>query len=147
MVKSINFIKYSLKNVLRRQCLQFLFLRYCCLKTGQCYHAPSGVQRAKGLEFQWKTKKQYGFCWNYLKKWLTYKVRRFWIVFISFYFISFQFFFILFNPSATVKIKKLDSWYSNSSTNSNNQKLESHKCNFFLSGFSFTNIHKVRVFN
>ena len=40
------------------------------------------------LKFQWKTKKMSGFYWNYLlEKWLSYKLRRFWMVFNFFHFV------------------------------------------------------------
>ena len=76
--KSINLhdirklVEYSLKNVISRLCLLLPFSRYCFPKIGWDYHSPSGVQRVKGLKFQWKTKKILGICWNSLESdWLT----------------------------------------------------------------------------
>ena len=66
--KSINLniirklIKYSLKNNVIEQCLLLPFSKYCSWNVGQYYHPPSGAQGAKGLKFQRKTKKTFGFC-------------------------------------------------------------------------------------
>ena len=50
-----------------RQFLLLPFSRYCCSKVGRYFHPPSGVQGAKRLKFDWKIKKLFSFCWNYLK--------------------------------------------------------------------------------
>ena len=42
-------VEYSLENVWQRQCLLFLFSRYCCPKVGRYCDPLSGVQEAKGL--------------------------------------------------------------------------------------------------
>ena len=60
-------IECSLKNLLWRQNFMPLFLRYCCVNLCQYYYLHSGEQRAKGLNFQWKTKKLFRFCLNFLK--------------------------------------------------------------------------------
>ena len=54
--------KNSLKMFLWRQWLLLPFSRYCCSKAGCYFHRPSEVQGAKELNFQWKTKKVFGFC-------------------------------------------------------------------------------------
>ena len=51
-----------------RQCLLSTFLRYCCSDVGWYYEPHSRLQGAKGLCFQWKTKKMFNFCWNCLKR-------------------------------------------------------------------------------
>ena len=49
-----------------------MYLRYCCLKFGWYYHLSSGLQRAKGLYCQWKTKRMFSFFKNSLKSdWIT----------------------------------------------------------------------------
>ena len=50
-----------------RQCWLFLFSKYCCLKEGRYYHSRNGAQGTKVLNFQWKTKEMFGFCWYCLK--------------------------------------------------------------------------------
>ena len=72
--KSINLhiIRTLIEYSLQRQCLLLLFLRYCCPKVSRYYQPPSGEQGAKGLKFQWKTKKIFRICWKCLKgDWLT----------------------------------------------------------------------------
>ena len=86
-----------------------MFSRYCCPKVGRHCDPPSGAQGAKGLKFQWKAKKNIDNLLKLLEKWLTYKLRRFWMVF--------NFFLILFNPFSNEKIKKLDFWDANNYTN------------------------------
>ena len=76
--KSINLhtirklIEYSLKKFEQKQCLLLTFSRYWCPKVGWYYHLLCGVQGAKELKFQWKTKKIFGIYWNCLKSdWLA----------------------------------------------------------------------------
>ena len=63
-----------------------MFSRYCCPKVGRYCDPPSGAQGAKGLKFQWKAKKNIDNLLKLLEKWLTYKLRRFWMVFNFFWF-------------------------------------------------------------
>ena len=63
-----------------------MFSRYCCPKVGRYCDPPSGAQGAKGLKFQWKVKKNIDNLLKLLEKWLTYKLRRFWMVFNFFWF-------------------------------------------------------------
>ena len=64
------------------------------------------------LNFQWKTKKMFGFCWNCLKSdWLKRLGTFEWFL-ISL---------ISFNPFSTGKILKLDFWDPNNSTNFKHQ--------------------------
>ena len=54
--KSINLhiirklIRYSLKNIVWRQCLLSPFLRHCCSKVGRYYDSHSGLQGAERLK-------------------------------------------------------------------------------------------------
>ena len=86
--KSINLqsirklIEYSLKNLLQRQCLLLLFLRYCCLKVGQYYHLPTQQGTgSKKVKVPVKNQKNIRNLLKLLEKWLTYKLRRFRMVF------------------------------------------------------------------
>ena len=56
----LKLIKCSLKNVWVKAIFFSPVLRYCCLKVCQYYDLHSRLKRAKGLKFQWKTKKMFG---------------------------------------------------------------------------------------
>ena len=81
----------------------------------------SRVEGAKGLKFQWKLPQNCKLL-KLLEKWLTYKIRKFLMVFI-FIFI----FLTLFNPFSSGEIEKLDFWDANNSTNFRHRYVENHK--------------------
>ena len=85
--KSKKLVEYSVRNIRQRQCLLLPFSSYCCPKLGRYCEPPSRAQGAKGLKFQWKTKKMLGICWNWLKSdWFTNLGGFEW--FLIFFFIS-----------------------------------------------------------
>ena len=81
----------SLLNILQkmfwqRQCLLLPFSGYCSLQVGRYCDPPSGEHGAERLKLQYKTKKNIENLLNLFGKWLTSKLRRFWVVFNFFWF-------------------------------------------------------------
>ena len=94
----------------------------------------SSTQWSTGSEkvkFSVKNHKNIWCLMRLLEKWLTYILRKFWMVLILFIF----FFLILFNPLSTRNIKKLDFRDFSNSTNFKHQQLENHKWKIYQPGY------------
>ena len=97
---------------IKRFWMVFKFFRFCLsLSVAQklVLWLAQWSKRSERFKVSIKNQKNIVNLWELLKKWLIYKLMRFWIVF--------RFFLILFNPFNTEKIEKLDLWDANKYTN------------------------------
>ena len=117
--KSINLhtirklIEYSLKNVLVKAIFTPSVFEILMHEGRSVLTAAQRGTRNEGVKVSVKKQKNILNLLKLLEKWLTYKLRRFSMVF--------NFFLILFNPFITGKIEKLDFWDANNSTNFKHQ--------------------------
>ena len=117
--KSINLhtirklIEYSLKNVLVKAMFTPSVFEILMHEGRSVLTAAQRGTRNEGVKVSVKKQKNILNLLKLLEKWLTYKLRRFSMVF--------NFFLILFNPFITRKIEKLDFWDTNNSTNFKHQ--------------------------
>ena len=117
--KSINLhtirklIEYSLKNVLVKAIFTPSVFEILMHEGRSVLTAAQRGTRNEGVKVSVKKQKNILNLLKLLEKWLTYKLRRFSMVF--------NFFLILFNPFITRKIEKLDFWDTNNSTNFKHQ--------------------------